>query len=407
VRLARDRPFFGWWVAWTGFLMALFAWGLGFYGPGIYLLWLTQDHGWPLADVSGAITAYYVASSAIVFCAGDIFNRLGHRRAVLGGIAALAAGALAIPLVVAPWQVGAAFLVMAFGWAMLGSAGVNIVLAPWFERRRGMVVSLALNGASLGGVLIAPLIVLLAADLGQTAAMAITVALMLMTLGVFAALTLSLTPADLGLAPDGDTPHPGPAGSEPRARRRDLLVSWAFWSVALPFALALQAQVAVLTHQLAFLSQTMTAAHAAPIISLTGVMAVIGRLTTGLIVDRLDRRAVAAANFALQAGALVLLAFADSPAMLWAGWLLFGLGVGNQVTLSGLIVQVEFSRADFARVVGLVVAVAQVTYAFGPGAMGWLAANGGYGQGMGGAAAVLLLAGVVVLAGRPRRPTPL
>ena len=405
MRLAREKPFFGWWVAWTGFLMALFAWGLGFYGPGIYLLWLTANNGWPLAQVSAGITLYYVASAAIVFCAGDIFARLGHRRAVLGGVAALGAGALAMPLVAAPWQVGAAFLVMAFGWAMLGSAGVNIVLAPWFERRRGMVVSLTLNGASLGGVLIAPMIVLLAAALGETTAMAVAVALMLATLGIFAALTLAVRPADLGLAPDGDTPREAVA-APPRTARRDLLGSWAFWSVAAPFALALLAQVGVLTHQLAFLVQAMTAAQAAPIVALTGVMAVAGRLATGLVIDRLDRRAVAAANFALQAGALVLLALADTAPLLWAGWLLFGLGVGNQVTLSGLIVQVEFSRSDFARVVGLVVAVAQVTYAFGPGAMGWLAGHGGYGQGFGAAAAVLLLAGTIVLGGRPRRRRP-
>ena len=403
MRLASDKPFFGWWVAWTGFLMALFAWGLGFYGPGIYLLWLTRDHGWPVAGVSAAITLYYVASAAIVFCAGDIFARLGHRRAVLGGAAALGAGALAMPLLTAPWQAAAAFLVMAFGWAMLGSAGVNIVLAPWFERRRGMVVSLALNGASLGGVLIAPMIVLLAASFGTTAAMAIAVFLMLMTLGVFAVLTLGGGPAERGLAPDGDAPRAAPAAAAPRATRRALLGSWAFWSVAAPFALALQAQVAVLTHQLASLSLAMTATQAAPVIALTGVMAVAGRLATGLVVDRLDRRAVAAGNFALQACALVLLVLAGSPALLWAGWLLFGLGVGNQVTLSGLIVQVEFSRADFARVVGLVVAVAQVTYAFGPGAMGWFAAHGGYGQGFGAAAAVLVLAAAIVLAGRPRR----
>lgn len=401
MRLARARPFFGWWVAWTGFLMALFAWGLGFYGPGVYLAWLTRRHGWPLAEVSAGITLYYIASAAIVFVSGDLYSRMGHRRAALTGVAALGAGALAMPLAGAGWQVGAAFLVMALGWALLGSAGGNIVIAPWFERRRGMVVSLALNGASLGGVLITPMIVLLAESYGETAAVAIAVALMLATLGVFAALTLGHRPADLSLAPDGDAPPAAAPVATGATDRRTLLASWRFWSLALPFALALHAQVAVLTHQFRFLGDFMPATRAAMVIALAGVLAVAGRVATGFVVDRLDRRAVAAANFTLQGAALVLLALADTPAMLWAGCLLFGLGVGNQVTLSGLIVQVEFSRTDFARVVGLVVAIAQVTYAFGPGVLGWLAGRVGYGPGMAAEAGLLLLAAAIVLAGRP------
>ena len=395
--------FFGWWVAWTGFLMALFAWGLGFYGPGVYLAWLTEGRGWAVEEVSAAITFYYVISAAIVFVSGDLYGRLGHRAACLLGTAALALGALAVPLLDAPWQVFAAFAVMAPGWALLGSAGVNIVIAPWFERRRGFVTSLALNGASLGGVLIAPVLVLLAARYGAMAAVVTMVALMATTLGVFAWLTLRHRPADLGLAPDGDTAaHDTAAAPQAATARRALLSSWRFWSIALPFALALCAQVAVLTHQLRFLTLTIDEDEAALVVALTGLMAVAGRLATGMVVDRLDRRRVAAANFGLQAAALLLLAWAPSPALLWLGFLAFGLGVGNQVTLSGLIVQVEFGRADFARVIGLVVATAQLTYAFGPGAMGWIAGAAGYGPGLAAAAGLLLAAALVVAGGRRR-----
>lgn len=395
--------FFGWWVAWTGFLMALFAWGLGFYGPGVYLAWLTEERGWAVEQVSAAITFYYVISAAIVFVSGDLYGRLGHRRACLTGVASLALGALAMPLLTAPWQVFVAFAAMAPGWALLGTAGVNIVIAPWFERRRGFVTSLALNGASLGGVLVAPALVLLAARHGAQPALVMMVALMAATLGVFAWLTLKQRPADLGLAPDGDTvAHGTPAPVQAAATRKTLLGSWRFWSIALPFALALCAQVAVLTHQLRFLTLTLAQDESALIVALTGVMAVAGRLGTGMVVDRLDRRRVAAASFALQAAALLLLVWAPSPALLWLGFVAFGLGVGNQVTLSGLIVQVEFGREDFARVIGLVVAAAQFTYAVGPGLLGWIAGGAGYGAGFVAAAGLLALAALVVAGGRPR-----
>jgi len=41
---------------------------------------------------------------------------------------------------------------------------VNIIPAPWFERRRGLAVSVAFNGATLGGVTLTPALYRAAAD---------------------------------------------------------------------------------------------------------------------------------------------------------------------------------------------------------------------------------------------------
>ena len=46
--------------------------------------------------------------------------------------------------------------------------------------------------------------------------------------------------------------------------------------------------------------------------------------------------------------------------------LLFGAGIGNTTSLPPLIAQVEFVTEDVARVIALIVAVAQGTYAFAP-----------------------------------------
>jgi cyanate permease len=59
-----------------------------------------------------------------------------------------------------------------------------------------------------------------------------------------------------------------------------------------------------------------------------------------------------------------------SVAGLYLGCILFGLGVGNLVTLPGLIVQQEFPRRDFARAVSLNVAVTQLVAAVGPYLLG-------------------------------------
>jgi hypothetical protein len=56
--------------------------------------------------------------------------------------------------------------------------------------------------------------------------------------------------------------------------------------------------------------------------------------------------------------------------VLLAGVVLFGLGFGNATSLPPLIAQVEFLPDDTARVVPLIVAVSQGSYAFAPAAFG-------------------------------------
>jgi len=57
---------------------------------------------------------------------------------------------------------------------------------------------------------------------------------------------------------------------------------------------------------------------------------------------------------------------------LYLGCVLFGFGVGNLITLPGLIVQQEFPRRDFARAVSLNVAINQLVAALGPYLLGVL-----------------------------------
>jgi MFS family permease len=150
-----------------------------------------------------------------------------------------------------------------------------------------------------------------------------------------------------------------------------------FLTITAPFALGLTAQVGFLTHQVAYLSPLLGTVAAGWAVSLTTFAAVVGRLAMGAVVDRIDRRAAACANFLVQVIALGILIAASSAPILYLGCALFGLGVGNMISLPGLIVQQEFPKGDFTRVVSAVVAVNQFTFAFGPALLGLLRQAGG------------------------------
>ena len=174
----------------------------------------------------------------------------------------------------------------------------------------------------------------------------------------------------------------------------------------MPFALGLTAQVGVLTHLVALVAPVLGVDGAARVVSTTTAAAVVGRLVTGVVIDRMNRRAVASTTLGIQIVGLAMLARAPSAIIVYGGCALFGLGVGNLTTLPGLVLATEWPRERFSRLVGLVVGINQFTFAFGPSLVGIVRdETGGYAAALGACAALQALAAVTILLG-PGRPRP-
>jgi MFS family permease len=322
----------------------------------------------------------------------------------------MAAGIALLGGVTQAWHLYPVFMVMAIGWGSMSGAAINIILAPWFQRRRGLAVSIAFNGATLGGMIVAPLVLLLIGAIGFARALAVSALALLVVLLPTALAVMRRGPAELGLGPDGAPSAPsstGPSANGEGAGRGTALRSWRFWSVSAPFALGLLAQVGTLTHLVALVTPILGSGGAARAISVTTTAALVGRLATGFVVDRLNRRLVSSATLAIQILGVSMLARAPSSiAGVYAGCALFGLGVGNLTTLPGLILAVEWPRERFSRLVGLAVGINQFTFAFGPSLVGvirdWA---GAYGPALTVCMALQAVAAIVVVLG-PGRAVP-
>ena len=385
----------------------MWSWGLAFYGLGVYLASLSRQHGWSISAISVAITAFYLMGAGATALVGTAMRRFGAHRVVVGGVLAMAVGVAALGSIDRLWQLYAALAAMALGWACMSGAAINILVAPWFIRQRGVAVSLALTGASGGGVIVAPILLALVAYWGFAAAVRAAALTMIVTLVPVAAIVFRRTPEALGVGPDGD-PVPSPAAgstSAPRVTRSIPFRSRRYWTISMAFALGLAAQVGVLTHLVSHLTPLLGAAGAGGALSLTTVAAITGRIPMGALADRLNRRTIAGLNFLLQVAGLVLLALASSSAVVYAGCVLFGFGVGNVITLPGLLIEGEFPREQFAAIVSVITATNQLAFAFAPALVGILRdTTGSYGVSLTVCAAADLVAAGVVAFGRPRDP---
>ncbi|WP_237216377.1 MFS transporter, partial [Falsiroseomonas oryziterrae] len=107
--------FFGWRVVWAAFTVAAFGWGLGFYGPPVFLHAVEQSRGWPLVLVSAAVTCHFLAGAAVVSRLAALHARFGVVAVTRAGAAAAALGVLGWALAAEPWQLFAATLLTGAG----------------------------------------------------------------------------------------------------------------------------------------------------------------------------------------------------------------------------------------------------------------------------------------------------
>lgn len=392
---AADTSPAAWRVVFACFVAAVFAWGFGFYAHGIYLVELQRAHGWSTGFISSVVTAHYVLGALLLPRIAEAIGRFGPRTVFLAGLSITAACLFLLPSVTEPWQLVLLYIAMAPGWNATSVAPIAATVGQWFDRKRGLALNLALSGATVAGLVVTPVLLAAIPDLGFAKAERLLVAIGI----VLAAGTVALFVRRGPLSPKPTTV---------RLNRLAPLRQWQFWSISAPFAFVLLSQVGFLTHLVPLVIAR--SAGGGPMIDpalavgINAAMALVGRVVLGLVIDRLEPRRASAICFLVQVGAIAVLAYAHAPLAVYGACAVYGFSVGNNITLSPMIVQREYTADQFPAIVALSTAVVQILYAFGPGLLGVLRdVSGGYGvplvvcMGLNVAAAVLILM-------RSRRP---
>jgi predicted MFS family arabinose efflux permease len=383
----------GWRIVVVCFLLATFGWGLGFYGQSVYVAELQRLHGWPASLISSGTTFFYLFGAALVAFVSEAIKAFGPRNCLIAGTLAMAAAAISIGQVREPWQLYLANAVLAFGWAGTSLGIITTTLGLWFDKKRGMAISLALNGASFGGIVGVPLLVAAIGYFGFSGAMIASAVAMVVLMIPVILLFVGRPPlhASAGAVEAADAPSP----TQIRARAfRDI----GFLSVSAAFALVLFAQVGFIVHLISFLDSVTGRERAAIAVALLTAMAVVGRVLFSFVIDRLNQRLASSISFVSQAVALVIVINVHNDFALIAACALFGFSVGNLITLPALIVQREFDPRSFGVLISLITAINQVTYAFGPGVVGLLRdLSGSYALPFYGCIGVELVAAVLIM----------
>jgi len=369
--------FYGWWIVAASFSILLITVGIGLYAAPIFLIPLQDHFGWSRAAIAGgsAVAALTVGLTSPLI--GVWIDRYGPRRVMASGALVLGSAFCLFGAIRSLWQLYLLNAIGAIGIASVAWIPNQTLISNWFDRKRGRAMGITLAGIGFGGLTVPPLTAFLIAELGWRRAFAGLGSLVLLVVFTVILALVRSRPEDMGLLPDGEpvaceTP-PGDPTHEPLKNLvadglslSESLRTGAFWILSLGHVLWSFASMSIVGHLPAFLSDQGFEKLAAGAFALAIGFSVVGRVSLGILADRLDKRWILCLGLILQALAVLCLFGTPWLAAVFGFVFLFGLGVGGGAVAVPLLIAECFGLRAFGKVLGVITISATLGAAAGP-----------------------------------------
>jgi MFS family permease len=360
------RFYYGWVI--VGLAMLSMAYWFGLRTTfSVFFVALIDEFHWGRADAAAALSIAMVAYMIMAPIVGILVDRIGPRRVMLPGIVLTGLGLLLCTQIETLTQFYLFYGVVAgIGIPCLSIAPFTIILAHWFERKRGTANGLASVGMGLSPLLFVPLFQYLISLWGWRSAFFI------FSLFVFAiplplnAIFLRHRPEEIGLLPDGDSVdnmpkeapfHPA-ASSLRKQGLKDSMKTGRFWAVILFPSLIVFGIYIVIVHHVRYLVDLgVGKMWAASLFAVMGAVSAGFRFFWGSLSDRIGREityTLGGICFSLGILALLLFQYIPSLFLLYLFAFFFGAGWGSTAPMFMSISGDLYKGKHFGIIYGMV-----------------------------------------------------
>ncbi len=319
---------------------------------------ITTVYGWSRAEVALGVTIITVAAPLTNLLAGAAADRFGPRRVALIGAPVFglsyATFAWAGPALTS-WYVACILYALCanFSGPVIWTMGV----VRHFSASRGLALALALSGSGIVSSLMPSIVLSLLDWVGLRGTFVV--------IAVSASLAMFIPTALLFR----DKNVPGSLNGRANARRattvppplpglsfRQALASGVFWRLLIALLLVAAAVGTFLLHfQSMLIDEKLLPRQAASAAFIIGPMMIVGRITTGLLFDRLSANLVATLAFSvLIVACLLMLTFDGSMTMAVVAAAAIGLGMGAEVDVVAFLTSHYFGLRRYGVLFGLI-----------------------------------------------------
>ncbi|TVV76626.1 MFS transporter [Sphingomonas solaris] len=338
------------------------------YSSGIFMEPMTAAFGWSRVEFSSAFTVMMVTGLVGAPIAGRCVDAFGARKVALFGIVPFALCLAALGLVNGPiWQ----WWALAFAFALFTCCvSTPVWITPVvgrFQASRGLALAVALAGIGVSQTIWPPLATVYIGAFGWRlafAALALTwaVPMLILALLFFRDRTESDAPG-AGAAASAD-----PARTVEKGAYRKAFATRTFICLMVAGSLFACISYGTSIHLVPLLRQKgLGLGVAAGVISVTGISAIIGRLSIGLMLDRMSTRVISICVFALPLLVALLLWRADNNlAVALTAAAIFGLANGAETDVIAYIISRRFPHSMFASIYATGASFIAVSASVGP-----------------------------------------
>lgn len=390
-----ERIFYGWFVVAGLFLILTVSSGFGFYNLSVYMNVLAAKTGFAISQLSVAVSLFFLVGGVAGMWVAVLLERFDVRLIMVAGAVLAGLSLAATGHAETLWQLYILYLLFGTGNAAVSIVTSTTLVTRWFPgSNRGVALSLASTGLSMGGVVLTPLAAKLFNDYGVVRVMP--------WLG--AAFTLLMVPVILGVL------RPRPDAATSAAIGVDLHSGWAyrdavrsrfFLFLTLGYVLCMSAQVGGIAHLYNRAEGQVGYAVAAQAVQVLTIMSIVCRLVGGALLSRMSLRTFTLANLIGQSAGLAVVGVAGSTTGVLLGAALFGATVGNLLMLHPLWLAEAFGVKAYARIFSLSNALTVAGVAGGPVLLGLLHDVADYRLAYGAAAGLSMAALLVLLLAGP------
>jgi MFS family permease len=381
--------FYGWYITITGLLSYALGYGAR-YSFSVIFPSLLEEFKWPRDITAAMLSVHILAYGFMAPVAGYLVDRTGPRKTMVLGATLLSLGLALSRWGSEPWHFYLSFGVLSgTGLCLIGSVPFTTVIRNWFERKRGLALSLMFFGSG-GAFAFYPAVAWLIVHVGWRNTFLIEALILAGVMIPLFILIVRYHPMEKGLVQDGYA-EKGETFSPKTPKTMQIMdAAWAaidwtfprairtgrFWLLSLAiFSLWGVMEHIMVTHHVAFaIDVGYSKIYASSVLSLFGILFAFGSLA-GLISDRIGRELTVTIGTLVGISAIVVLMLIKDTSQPWMlYYYALGLGAGIGIcapTITAAITDI-FQGPRVGFVIGFIWVGFAVGGAIGPWLGGWL-----------------------------------
>ncbi|HEX5166129.1 MAG TPA: MFS transporter [Thermomicrobiales bacterium] len=325
---------------------------------GVVLIPVTEEFGWSRAELTLAVTISVIALSILQPIIGLLVDRFGSRRILIAGVVTTAIAMIPITIATSLWQIYVFYgILAAFGFAATSPVNTTALVNGWFEKKRGLALSMATAGSAYGQLLIIPIATAIMVQWGWRASYyAITAALVLLVLPL-ALFFIRDSPSRTA------SRHSRQTGvfDGPRVSLGQAVRTAAYWQISFGMFVCGATMGFTSVHMIPYLTDmpehsTHTMQTTASLaMSVVGGASIVGSLVLGYLSDRKGHRQILALTYFLRGlSFLVLLAVGSFIPGIFIAAIILGVSWTSTTPLGSAIAADIFGRASMGTIFGFI-----------------------------------------------------